>query len=164
MALKSLAPFGSSSSPARGTDPFGNLRHDIERLFEDVTRGWQLPAAFRGDGLLNPRVDIAETDQGLELTAELPGIDEKDIDLSLDDDVLTLKAEHKAEKEEEDKKKRYHLVERSHGTYLRHFQIPFTPDAAKVSASFDKGVLKVSVPRAAAEDSKARKIAIGKAA
>ncbi|MBW7947391.1 MAG: Hsp20/alpha crystallin family protein, partial [Sphingomonadaceae bacterium] len=148
MALKSLAPFGSSGSPARGTDPFGNLRHDIERLFEDVTRGWQLPAAFRGDGLLNPRVDIAETDQGLELTAELPGIDEKDIDLSLDDDVLTLKAEHKAEKEKEDKKKRYHLVERSHGTYLRRFQIPFTPDAAKVSASFDKGVLKVSVPRA----------------
>lgn len=163
MAMKSLAPF-SSGSPTRSADPFGGLRHDIERLFDDVTRGWQLPAVFRGDGLLNPRVDIAETDAGLELTAELPGIDEKDIDLSLDDDVLTLKAEHKAEKEEEDKKKRYHLVERSHGTYLRRFQVPFTPDAAKVSASFDKGVLKVSVPRTAGEDSKARKIAIGKAA
>lgn len=163
MAYKSLVPFGSSSTAPSNGDAFHSLRQDIERLFDDVTRGWSLPA-FRGNGMLNPRVDVAETEKGIELTAELPGVDEKDIDLSLDDDVLTLKAEHKEEKEEKDKKKHYHLIERSHGTYLRRFQLPFAPDAANVNASFEKGVLKVMVPRLATAESKGRRIEIGKAA
>jgi HSP20 family protein len=74
--------------------------------------------------------------------------------------VLTLKAEHKTEKEEKDEKKQYHLVERSRGTYLRRFALPFEVDEDKVEANFDKGILKVSVPRSARPEKAARKIEI----
>ena len=76
------------------------------------------------------------------------------------DGVLTLKAEHKTEKEESDEKRHYHVVERSTGSYLRRFAVPFEPDQDKVEASFDKGVLKVFVPRSAAAAKQSKKIAI----
>ena len=85
-----------------------------------------------------------------EATADLPGIDQKDIEINLADGILTLKAEHKVEKEEKDEKKHYHLVERSFGTFMRSFELPFEADTDKVEATFDKGVLKISVPRSAA--------------
>ena len=111
-------------------------------------------------GFLSPKVNVAETDKGLELTADLPGVDQKDIDLDLVDGVLTIKAEHREEKDERDDKKQYHLVERSYGTFLRRFVLPFEADQDKVEASFDKGVLKVFVPRQENEAKQARKIAI----
>jgi len=91
-------------------DPFTSFRREIDRLFEDFNRGWAAPTTFGTSEFLSPKVNIAETDKGLEVTADLPGIDQKDIEISLSDDVLTLKAEHKAEKEEKDEKKQYHLV------------------------------------------------------
>lgn len=163
MAIRSLIPFGRTGALSRGddSDPFFSLRRDMDRMFEDFTRGWAVPEAFRGNGFLSPKVDIAETDKGLELTAELPGIDEKDIDLELAEGVLTLKAEHQAEKEEKDEKKKYHLVERSYGTFMRRFALPFEADQDKVEAHFKKGVLHVFVPRSAQPEKATRKIAIG---
>jgi HSP20 family protein len=162
MALRSLIPFGRSGNLARGedTDPFTALRREVDRMFDDFTQGWALPATFRSDGFISPKVDVAETDKGLELTAELPGIDEKDIDLELVEGVLTLKAEHKTEREEQDEKRKYHLVERSYGTFMRRFTLPFEADEDKVEARFDKGVLHVFVPRSAAARARSRKIAI----
>jgi HSP20 family protein len=110
--------------------------------------------------MLSPKVNVAETDKGLEVTADLPGIDQRDIEISLSDGILTLKAEHKAEKEEKDEKKQYHLVERSSGTFMRSFELPFEADTEKVEASFDKGGLKISVPRSAAAAKRVKKIAI----
>lgn len=153
MDFKALMPFPRMSTPLRSaesTDPFLALRREMDRMFEDFTRDWRLPAT-NGQSFLSPRVDLAETDTGLELTAELPGIDAKDISLDIEDDILTLKAESKTEKEEKDDKKQYHLVERSSGTYLRRFELPFEPERDKVTAEFDKGVLKVMVPRSAAQ-------------
>jgi len=165
MNMRSILPFGRSSAPARTSemDPFTEMRREMDRLFERFSgewpgRGW-LPMSL-GEGLKTPKVDVAETEQGLEISAELPGIDQKDIELDLADGILTLKAEHKEEKESKDEKKHYHLVERSHGSFMRHLAIPFEPDADKVEASFDKGVLKVTVPRSPQAEKNVKKIAI----
>lgn len=162
MNMKSLMPFGRSSTPARRDeerDPFAMMRREMDQLFDSFTRDWSLPSTMPS-GFLSPKVDVAETDKGLEISAELPGIDQKDISLDLSEGILTLKAEHKEEKEQKDEKKHYHLIERSHGSFMRRFAIPFEPDADKVKASFDKGVLKVMVPRSAAAEKQTRKIAI----
>jgi HSP20 family protein len=146
MNIKSLIPFGFGSMPARGTDPFGDLRREMDRLFDEFSKGWTLPETA-DMGFLTPKVNVAETDAGLEMTAELPGIDQKDIELDITDGVLTLKAKREVEKEEKDETKTYHLVERSSGTFLRRFPLPFAVADDKVEATFDKGVLKVVVPR-----------------
>jgi HSP20 family protein len=162
MDMKSLMPFGRSPAPTRSSgedDPFSLMRREMDRLIESFSRDWPVPAATRG-GFLSPKVDVAETDKGLEISAELPGIDQKDIALDLADGVLTIKAEHKVEKEQKDEKRHYHLVERSHGSYLRRFAIPFEPEADKVSASFEKGVLHITVPRSKSAEKQVKKIKI----
>lgn len=164
MNLGSLIPFRTSAADrAVAADPFSAMRREMERLFDDFGRGWISPSEFGGSSaFLSPKVDISETQSGLEMVAELPGIAEKDIDLEIDDGVLTLKAEHVSAHEEKDEKRRYHLVERSQGTFLRRFQLPFAADEEKVSARFENGVLRVSIPRAAAEEKPIRKIAVTK--
>ncbi|HRY25143.1 MAG: Hsp20/alpha crystallin family protein [Geminicoccaceae bacterium] len=160
MARKSLQPFAGFGGLAGGgeADPFGLMRREMDRLFDSYSRDWPAPALAKG--LMSPKVDVAETERGLEISAELPGIEQKDISLDLTDGILTLKAEHRAEKEEKDEKKHYHLVERSRGSFMRRFAVPFEPDADKVQASFENGVLKIEVPRSAAAEKQVRKIAI----
>ncbi len=160
MDFKSLMPFSRPGALARGDDPFNSLRREMDRMFEDFTRDWAVPSTFGTGGFLSPKVNVAETEKGLELTAELPGIDQKDIELDLAEGILTLKAEHKTEKEEKDEKKKYHLVERSYGTYMRRFSLPFEADQDKVEASFEKGVLKVFVPGSPNPEAQAKKIEI----
>jgi HSP20 family protein len=105
-----------------------------------------------------PRIDVAETDSAIEITAELPGIDEKEVDVVLRDDVLTIKGEKKSEREE--KKKDYHLVERSFGSFARTIRLPFDADSEAVKASFAKGVLKVSIAKPAEVKQKTVKIPV----
>ena len=161
MDMKSLMPFGRSSSLGRSggeDDPFTAMRREMDRLFDSFSRDWSAPSV--AGSFLSPKVDVAETDKGLEISAELPGIDQKEISLDLADGVLTIKAEHKEEKEKKDEKRHYHLVERSHGSYMRRFAIPFEPDADKVQADFDKGVLHITVPRSKAAEKQVKKIKI----
>ena len=162
MSFRSLLPFGRTTgvTQAGADDPFSAMRREMDRLFEDFSRGTGLPTGFGDTGILSPRVNVAETGKGLEITAELPGIDEKDIDVDLDDGVLTLKAEHKAEKEEKDEEKHYHLVERSYGTYMRRFALPFEANEDKIEAKFEKGVLRIVIPRSAEAAKQAKKIAV----
>jgi len=160
MNMRSMMPFGRSSSPTRYAgegDPFAQMRREMERLFDTFSSDWPMPVA---SGFARPKVDVAETEKGLEISAELPGIDQKDISLDLADGILTLKAEHEEKKEEKDEKKHYHVVERSHGSFMRRFPIPFEPDADNVQAHFDKGVLQITVPRSKAPEKQAKKIAI----
>ena len=159
--FRSIIPFGRTGLARGGHDPFSGFRQEMDRLLEDFGRG--LPAAFTNEkgGFLVPKVDVAETEAGLELTAELPGFDEKDVALDIHDGVLTIKAEHKDEREEKDEDKHFHLVERSKGTFLRRFALPFEADADKAEAHIDKGLLKVSVPRLGAEEKKPKSIPIG---
>lgn len=159
--FRSLIPFGRNSFFRSGFDPFTDLRKEMDRLSEDLGRGWLTSGDGNGRGFLLPRVDIAETDGGLELTAELPGFDEKDVSLDVQENILTIKAEHKEDREEKDEKKNYHLIERSRGSYLRRVALPFEADAAKASARLEKGLLKVVVPRLATEASKPHQIPVG---
>jgi HSP20 family protein len=142
----------------RETDPFGALFQQVEDMFEDFTRSYGLPAAPATAGVLAPRIDVSESDSEIEIKADLPGVEEKDVEVTLSGDVLTIKGEKKQEREE--KKKDYHLVERSYGSFQRTLRVPFEVDPAKVKASFDKGVLTVSLPKPPQVKEQVKKIAV----
>ncbi|MCU0946430.1 MAG: Hsp20/alpha crystallin family protein [Rubritepida sp.] len=152
MDLRSLIPTG---------DSFAALRRDMERVFDQFGRGFALPAtATTTAGFLSPKVDVAETAKGLEITAELPGVKPEHVSLDLEEGVLTLKAERREEKEEKDEARHFHLVERASGTYLRRFALPFLPASDAVEARFEQGVLHVFVPRPAEAAKPVSRIAI----
>jgi HSP20 family protein len=161
MNFRSILPSAQRRVPARSpdADPFTAMRREMEKMFDDFGGGWTAPAVS-GTDFVTPNVNVAETGKGLEISAELPGVDQKDIEVDLTDGILTLKAERKTEKEEKDEKRQYHIVERSYGSYLRRFALPFEPDADKVEASLDKGVLHVFVPRQQPVEKPKTKIAI----
>jgi HSP20 family protein len=98
----------------RGDDPFRSLFQEVQKTFEDFSR--RTPFARFGSDLLSPKIDVAESQDAVEVTAELPGIEEKDVDVTLVDDVLTIRGEKKTERDEEDKDKNWHVVERSYGS------------------------------------------------
>jgi HSP20 family protein len=147
--------------------PYMDLREQIDRLFEGFFAGW--PAAF-GRGALDlaapalsggaqaPSVDVKELPDRYEIAAEMPGIDAKEVELSLKDGVLTLKGEKKSERKEE--KENLFLSERSYGTFMRSFQLPDNVDADRVAAQFENGVLKVQLPKAPEKAGAAKKIQI----
>jgi len=146
MNLKSLIPVGRQRGVARADNPFLSLQQEVDRLFNDFSRGFPtLGAGLTGSML--PTMDVAETDKEIEITAELPGLEEKDVQINVTDDVLTIRGEKKAEKEEKDKN--YRLVERSYGSFERSLELPKGVNLDAIKASIDKGVLKVSVPKPA---------------
>jgi HSP20 family protein len=142
--------FGRRSS----VSPFGSLQREIDRVFEDFGRGWPWAAGVARDLKLN----VAETDKEIEVTADVPGMEPKDIKVELRDGMLTIKGERQAEKD--DKGKDYHLVERSYGMFERAVMLPAEVDVEKVAASFDKGVLTVSLPKKPGAADNARKIEV----
>ena len=159
MNLKSLIPVGRDRNVARSDNPFMSLQREIDRLFDDFTRGF--PAfSTGGTAELLPSIDVTETDKQIEITAELPGLEEKDVQVNLADNVLTFRGEKKAEKEEKDKS--YRLVERSYGSFVRSLELPEGVDANTIKASIDKGVLTVTVPKPA--PAQAKKIEVKAAA
>jgi HSP20 family protein len=95
MDLKSLIPLGREHSPTRFVDPLIRLQREIDRLFDNFTQGW--PATGRTQELM-PNMDVAETENAIEITAELPGLEEKDVQVNVVDDVLTIKGEKKSER------------------------------------------------------------------
>ena len=141
--------------------PFRSLHREIDRVFDEFTRAvpWGEEAS-NGDGLQRfaPRIDMRETEGALEITAELPGVDEKDIEVTVTNDIMTIKGEKKSESEKEDKG--YHMVERSYGMFQRSIALPYEVDADNVEARFEKGVLKVSMPKPPEIEAKTRKIAV----
>lgn len=155
--MRSLIPFPWRNEPSQKgeADPFTAMQREINRVFSEFSGkdplSWQPLAP-------SPRIDVAETDTAVEVTAELPGIDEKDFELVLKDDILTIKGEKKSEKEE--KNKDYHIVERSYGSFSRSIRLPFDADAEAVKAQFNKGVLKVTISKPADAKNKTVKIPI----
>lgn len=150
--------------------PFESLRREVDRLFEDFDRGsWLSPfrSAFDIEPLKAawgavPAVDFVEKDNAYEVTAELPGLDEKNIEVKLVNGGLTIKGEKQEEKEE--KEKGYYLRERHFGSFERSFRIPEGVDPDKIEASFKKGVLKVTLPKKAEAQKPAKKIEVKAAA
>ena len=163
MAEKPQSTSVTRSGNGGGFPSLFNLRDQFDRMFDNMMRGW--PTAWRDAPRLDmggfdfaPRVDTAETDAAYELTAELPGVDEKDIKIALEDNVLSISGEKKAEREE--KKKDYVMSERSYGSFKRAFTLPENVDPEKIAAKFEKGVLKVTLPKTAPSPAKQREIPI----
>lgn len=149
MTLKSLIPVGSERGMTRfSSNPFTALQQEIDRLFEGFSQGF---AGFPTRELM-PSMDLSETDKEIEITAELPGLEEKDIQLNVADNVLTIRGEKKNEREET--KKDYHLVERSYGSFTRSVQLPAGVNADNIKAVMSKGVLKVTVLKPAPAQTK----------
>jgi HSP20 family protein len=144
----------------RDADPFLSLHRDINRVFDDALRNFGLPSVFDGAGAW-PSIDVRETDKGLEVSAEIPGVEEKDIDVTLANGQLTIRGEKKHERDHQGDGG-YHVMERSYGSFVRSLPLPFEVDEKAVTAAFDKGVLKVTLPKSAEAESKVRRIAIGK--
>jgi HSP20 family protein len=153
MARNSLMPFRPGG--LIGGDPFLSLHREMNRLFDDALRG-SLSGSSDDDqfgqmrGIVNARMNVSETDKEIRITAELPGVSEKDIDVSLDDDVLTIRGEKRMEqKKDENEKENFHFVERSFGSFQRSLRLPYAVDPEQVQARFDNGVLTVTLPKTA---------------
>lgn len=141
-------------------NPLFSLHKEIDRLFGDFAGGFGFPVMAKAGGpVMAPQLDVVETDKAYEITVELPGVEEKDLELSLADGVLTIKGEKRYEKE--DKGKNYLRVERSYGAFQRSIALPNEVDEAKIAAAFANGVLKVTVPKKEGAKPAARKIQIG---
>jgi HSP20 family protein len=133
----------------------GLLHRSIDDLLEDFLGN---PGVARSSGLIAPQFEVSETSDEVRVEAELPGMEEKDIQLTLQDGLLTIQGEKK--REEESQKKNYYIAERSYGRFRRSLQLGAEIDPEKVSASFKKGVLTVRIPKVEAEKSQARTIDI----
>ena len=145
--------------PAKAVDwqPFEVLRNQVDRLFHDFQTGFRQAPFFRPlPGIesfwhrylgfnVTPAIDIVEKDKALEVTAELPGLDAKDIDVQLADGMLTIKGEKQEEKEEKTKDR--YVSERRYGSFRRTLQVPGSVDVEKIEASYKSGVLTVTLPK-----------------
>ncbi|MEJ5258751.1 MAG: Hsp20/alpha crystallin family protein [Anaerohalosphaeraceae bacterium] len=166
MALMELVPWrtGRRNLSVRGSEldnPFVALQRQMSRLFDDFfsdfgLQPWKGWTGF--DGGFYPRMDVAETDKEITITAELPGIDQKDIEISLTDGVLTLKGEKKQSSEE--KKEGYYHSERSFGAFSRSVALPVEVDENKVEATYKDGVLKIRLPKTENQKARAKKIEV----
>lgn len=142
----------------RPQDAFSALKDEVDRLFDSFAKpgsifkhGFFDLEPFRGVasqvGMKTPVVNVAETEKEFEITAELPGISDKDVDVTLADGVLTVKGEKREEKE--DKNKNYYLAERAYGSFQRSFRLPDNADQDKIAAEVAKGVLTVKIAKKA---------------
>ncbi len=129
-------------------NPFYTLQHEMNRLMDTFFEGGGLPSAFSGDvtGNFLPQIDLKEEDQAFVVSAELPGMDEKDVEVLLSGDALTIKGEKKQEKEE--RAENYHRIERRYGSFNRVVTLPAEVITDKVEATFEKGILKIKLPKA----------------
>ena len=147
------------------SDPFSAFREEmnsmLDRAFGRPLSLFDTPSLGHfGAGRITPQIDIHETDKEFTLTAELPGMDEKDVELLIDNGMMTLKGEKKYEKESEEDNAR--VVERRYGSFQRSFTLPSSVDEEKVSANFEKGVLKVKMPKGKDGKPSGRRVEIGK--
>jgi HSP20 family protein len=177
--VRSLTPYrdmGTSFLPQAFL--FGPLQREIDRLFDDFTRSLTLiapqgqqaqevqqsqegQAAQQGEQSLPslvPRMDVSESDKEIAITVEMPGLQRSDVDITVDDDVLTIRGEKKVEREEGDEKKNYHVSERSYGVFYRAIQLPPGVDPKSIQATMSSGVLKITIPKPAR--SEAQKIEV----
>jgi HSP20 family protein len=178
MARNPLYPFAGLGRTYG--DPFMSLHREMNRLFDDAFRGMspsgqglggqpsgqaggqaaqggQFGQGGFGQAALVPHMDVSETDAELRICAELPGVAEGDVEVTLQDDILTIRGEKKFERADE--RENFHFVERSYGTFQRSLRIPYPVDPDEVQASFERGVLTVTLPKSRQEE-KSRRIEV----
>lgn len=165
MTIKNLLP----SIWNRGGMPFRReversffpLQREMNRIFDDFFRGWDVGSSGVAEGefgLFQPSIDVKQSDKEIVVKAELPGLDEKDIEVLLTEDALTIRGEKKQEKEE--KGKTYYHMERTYGSFNRVIPLPAGIDQKKVEAQFKNGVLSITLQKTAEEKARGKKIAI----
>ena len=149
--------------------PFESLRREIDRIFDDFHPfGWRMPVrrpsfdlefpmATRG-WAITPAFDVVDKDNEYEITAELPGIDEKNVEIKIGNHLLTIRGDKQESKEE--KEKDYYLSERRYGSFQRSFQVPEGVDTDRINASFAKGVLTVCLPKTTEAQKAEKKIPV----
>ena len=146
--------------PARGgDDPLTRMHREMDRLFEDFLGALDRPSDRQRGLVLRPSIDIAESKTAYRISVEVPGVDEKDIDLTLDGDALIVSGEKRQESEEDEDG--YHRVERSYGSFRRVLTLPSDADPDGISANFRKGVLKIEIPRTKEGNGSRKRIEIG---
>jgi HSP20 family protein len=172
---------GRGGLPERSWEPFAQLRAEMDRLFDEFTSGWPWSSSrrglkgmteplrgmmepFRGTpfawGAATPAVDVVDKDTAIEVRAELPGMDEGDIDVKISGGLLTIHGEKKEEKEEGEAEGNYYVSERRYGSFQRSFRIPDGIDLDKVDATFKKGVLIVTLPKTPEAQEKVKTIQV----
>ncbi len=156
MSIRSLIPFGFE----RSTEPFREFRRDLEKLewfFHNFWKGTSFVPGIK-EGSLLPTVDITDSDKEIQIMADLPGSEEKDITIEINNNIFTLRGGKEEEKEE--KGDNYYLSERSRGYFNRSFQLPAEVDENKAEAVLQNGTLKVILPKLAEEKSQKKRIEI----
>lgn len=153
----------NTRAPTRYQDPFQSFRSEIDRLFDSFLGGAPSLTGFRqafpvSVQAITPTLDVKENEKAIIVKAELPGIDEKDVNLTIHNGVLSLRGEKKSE--QHDERDNYHISERSYGSFQRSIRLPDTIDEDKAEARFDKGVLTVTLPKRPEAASAQKTIAI----
>jgi HSP20 family protein len=172
MALRDLIPWsrqenrlpatvGPERENAAESHPLFSLHREVNRLFDDVFRGFGASALASFDRMASwPQVELGESEKEIRITAELPGLDEKDVDILVEDGVLTLRGEKRAEVEDKDRG----YSERSYGRFERRIALPRGIERDKAQATFKNGLLTVTLPRSAAANENVQRIPINKGA
>jgi HSP20 family protein len=150
MAFMSLVPFRDRNLSRRETNMFGSLQREVDRLFEDFTRSLGMHGT-QGFNLV-PSIDVTENEKKIEITAEMPGLERKDVEISVEDNLLTIRGEKKNESEQRDDKakddrRNVHLAERSYGVFYRVLQLPAGVDPSSIKATMVNGVLRLTIPK-----------------
>ena len=166
MASRFFAPaltFGQTAGPPALVDPYRLLQQGLDTMLTDIARGvGQVDGNGVGELLAGPRINVAETDDEIRLTAELPGVTEKDVQVTLDGDLLVIAGEKRQEQEKDEGNLR--IVERSFGRFRRALRLPFAPEPDRVQAQFKDGVLAVEVPKEAEQRKRTRQIPVSRGA
>ena len=162
MNMRDLIPWGRQSSTApvqyqgQESHPVLSLRREVDRLFDDLFRGnWPSLGSGFGRGMTWPTLELSETDREIRITAELPGMGEKEVELLIDDGVLTLRGEKRSDSEDKDRG----YSERYYGRFERRIALPSNVDEQNAKAEFRDGVLSVTLPKSA-EAERGRRIPI----
>lgn len=157
MSLRHLMPWKSERDiEARREDPFTSLQREINSIFDEHLRGF-FPSTESRNGFF-PRLDISENDREILVNVELPGMDEKNVDVTIAKGELTISGEKKLENEE--KNENYHRIERSRGSFRRTVGLPSNVEENRAEAVFKNGVLRISLPKTASSAEAAKKVSI----
>jgi HSP20 family protein len=159
MELKNLIPRSRSVLVKREeADPFAIMRRRMDHMFEGLLQGFDLQPFESQSGVFNPNIDVVENDKEIRISAELPGMEDKDIEVSINKESLSIKGEKKEERE--DKGKGYYRMERSYGSFSRTIPLPIEVETDKIEAKFKKGVLSITLPKTARAVSETKKITV----
>jgi HSP20 family protein len=150
MRLRSLLPFNPYHSLARRNELYDDMMDELASMFN------RRPFSDWGWGSV--KVDVCEDKSGVTVQADLPGLNEDDIDITLQGSLLTIRGEKKSEKEEKDKN--YYMIERSFGSFSRSITLPYPADVNQVEAEYKQGVLTIKVPRPNTREGQMKKIKV----